>query len=509
VDSSGQVPVRLTMSTSHSLSERRLSRRQMLFGSAYVGAGFLAGLTALVGCAPAAAPTPTAAPAQAAKPTEAPKPAAAAKVDAALAAKRTTGKVPSTSTESFYIISWEGTGKIEKWQLGINSFFENFYPNMKLQFDWGVTDYWTKFSTLIGGGATVDMCWMHDTRSPTFSQNGMIKPLDEYLKTLPPQGWPESYYPTQVEEFRYKGKQYAFPYDWAPGAFYVNVDMLEAAGVQIPTENTTFDDLLKMAQKLTKNTGDPKTTQYGVILPTGSNTTFWFTRNFNGDLVSGDPPVSHFDDPNTVEAYQYLYDLLWTHKVMPNPEEMQALGGGSWQAFATGKVGLVYALNDASNSVANAVGKKFRITAAPTPKGKNPKRYQFVGGSAFAIPKTAHLPDIAYECMRWTLANPELLPKIGSMGAGGTFVSNMDFWEHGLPPESTGIPRDAFKKSFFDLGRTDGVPHVNFVGFLQWDPQVFTKNMSLLWSGAEKDVKKVVGQVHKETVEFLKTVPSS
>ncbi|HEY3111087.1 MAG TPA: extracellular solute-binding protein, partial [Chloroflexota bacterium] len=230
-------------------------------------------------------------------------------------------------------------------------------------------------------------------------------------------------------------------------------------------------------------------------------------RNFGGEQVVGDPPTSKFDDPNTVAAYQYIYDAIWKHKVMPNPEEMQVLGGGSWQAFASGKVGLVYALNDASNSVANAVGKRFKISAAPTPRGKAEKRAQFVGGSAFSIPKGSPHPDVAYELTRWVLANPENLPKIGSMAEGGTFVPRTDFWEHGLPPESTGISRDAFKKAFYDLGLRDGVYPNYFVGFLQWDPQVFNKNMSLLWAGQEKDVAKIMATVQKETVDLLKAQP--
>lgn len=363
--------------------------------------------------------------------------------------------------------------------------------------------------TTIASGAPLDFCWMHDTRSPTFANLGLLQPMDDYLKTLPPMGWPDRYYPTQVEAFRHQGKQYAFPYDWAPGAFYVNVDMLQASGVEMPTENWTFDDLLAAAQKMTKTTGDPKTAQWGVFLPTGSSNTDWITRNFGGEQVTGSPPTSHFDNPKTVAAYQYLYDLIWKHKVMPNPEELQLLGGGGPAAFASGKVGLVYALNDASNSIGQAVGQKFKITAAPTPKGKEGKRVQFVGGSAFSIPKGSPHPDAAYELARWILANPDNLKQIGPMGAGGTFVSNMDFWEFGLPPESTGIPKDAFKKAFYDLGLKDGVEPNYFIGFLQWDPQVFIKNMSLLWAGQEKDVGKVVNQVHTETVALLKTQPKS
>jgi multiple sugar transport system substrate-binding protein len=420
----------------------------------------------------------------------------------------TAGKTPATNADQFYIMSWEGKGKIEKWQLGVLTFFQAYYPKIKLQFDWGIPwgEYWTKLPTILAGGAPLDMCWMHDTRGPTLSSQGALLAMDDFFKQLPVPGWPQEYYPSQVKAFNYMGKQYALPYDWAPGAFYVNADMLQKAGVDIPTEKWTFDDLLAAAQKMTNNSTDPKQRTWGVILPTGSGSTYWITRNFNGNQVDGEPPASHFNEPGTIAAYQYLYDLMWKHKVMPTPEERQFVGGGDWEAFASGKVGLVYALNDASNSVAQAVGKKFTITAAPTPKGVADRRVQFVGGSAFSVPAKSPHPDVAYELCRWIVGNKDLLPKIGAMDAGGTFVSNSTVWESGLPPKSTNISQDAFKKAFYDLGLQDGIEPNYFVGFLQWDPEIYTKNTDLLWNGAEKDIAKVMNKIHADTQQLLATM---
>ena len=107
--------------------------------------------------------------------------------------------------------------------------------------------------------------------------------------------------------------------------------------------------------------------------------------------------------------------------------------------------------------------------------------------------------------MRWIVSNPALLPKIGSDTSGGTFVSNMDYWKDGLPPASTKIPQDAYQHSFYELGKQDGVEPDYFVGFLQWDPDVYNKLTSPLWSGQETDVKKIFGQVQQQTVALLQS----
>lgn len=344
---------------------------------------------------------------------------------------------------------------------------------------------------------------MHDTRCPTFASLGLLKSLDDDIKALRPPGWPNEFYPTQVKAFQYKGKQYALPYDWAPGAFYVNADLLQSAGVDLPTENWTFDDLLQNAQKLSKNTTDPKTSQWGVNLPTDSTNMFWIVENFGGEMVIGSPPTSHFNDPHTVKAFQYITDLIWKYKVMPSPSETQALGGGATQVFVSGKLGMMYGLNDGANSLAKAVNGKFKLTVAPTPKGSSGKRVQFVGGSAFAVPVKSPNPEIAYELARWIISNPDLLPKIASDPSGGTFVSRDTFWKYGLPPKETGIPGDAYTHAFHDLGLKDGVEPNYWVGWLQWDPDVYVKNTSLLWAGQTTDAAKVLNDVHNQTVQLL------
>jgi multiple sugar transport system substrate-binding protein len=61
----------------------------------------------------------------------------------------------------------------------------------------------------------------------------------------------EDYYPEVYDMGVIDGKLYAMPQTFATLAFYVNVDMFEAANIPIPDETWTYDDLIEIAKELT------------------------------------------------------------------------------------------------------------------------------------------------------------------------------------------------------------------------------------------------------------------
>lgn len=408
---------------------------------------------------------------------------------------------PSADTSgTFRAMSWETEAEMRKWQRHLDTFFADNYPNMTPQVDFGIAwdEYWTKLQTTVAGGAQLDLAWMHDSRSQSYAALGMLMPLDEFIAADPPEGWPEAFYPSQVDSFRYDGVQYAIPYDWATGGFYINLDVLDRAGVEIPTAAWTFDQLLAAGQAIKASAPNPDEA-WGFRLPTESHATNWIVRNFGGQQVTADPYTSHFADPGTIAAYQYLYDAIWTHEVMPAPEALEAMGLANQVAFASGLVGIFYSLNDEAFVFGEVVGDQAEWTMAPTPTGVD-GRYQFVGGSAFSIPTTAAFPEIAYQALKFTATDPANAPITAEMGS--MFVSRMDAWEAALPPAEAADP-EVYKLVFYDLGLEDGVAPLYFPGYQQWDSTIYKRNMDQLWANATSDVAGVLQQIHEETQQFL------
>lgn len=476
------------MSAEEERNQRKLSRRDFLKVSvALAGAGFLGA------CAPERVPE-----------TAEEETVAVEEVKELSADPWLTGNVPSDISTPFRIMSWEGEGEMRKFMLHINRFFDKYYPNVEPDVDWGISwgEYWTKLPALIAGGGEVELVWMHDSRTHVFASRDLLFPIDGYLDANTPPDWPDRYYPSQVEAFKHEGEQYAIPYDWAPGGFYVNLDMIEEAGVDVPDENTTWDELLDIALAMTKDTdGDGNMDQWGLgNIPMAPGGAYWVVKSFGGDYWDSGLNESKFLEEETVSAIQYIADLIWEHKVHPSAALLEGVGMGSELAFASGLIGIHYALNDVSFRMNEAVGGEFEWTVAPTPTGPG-GRYQFSGGSAWAIPVTSTQPDMAYELMTWVLCNPDNLPTTATMG--GSFVGHMDFYEYGLPPESTGVDKEQYKHAFYDLGKRDACYPNYHAMFQEWEGTVWVPNFDPLWIGEERNAEGACAKVHDGTNEIL------
>jgi len=480
-------------------NQHKYSRRDFL----KAGAG-LAGAGLLSACAPAAPPAPEVIVETVEVPVVETVEVPVEKIVEALD-PWLTGLVSPDAIGDFDMTSWEGEGEMRKWLLHVGKFFSKYYPNMEWNLDWGVdwVEYWTKLPTLLAGGTPLEMVWMHDSRVHTFASRDLLLPLDDLLANYPTPDWPDRFYPSQVEAFVHDGKQYAFPYDWAPGAWYVNLDILEEAGVDVPTEDWTWDDTLEAALKMTKFDANGNPTQWGLggltVFAEWTGGFYWIIKSFGGDFWTPDLTKSMMADPKTIEGFQFLRDLMWEHKVVPSAAGLSGMGLGEEFAFVSGLVGLSYGLNDVSFRFGEAIGDKFRWTVAPTPTGPA-GRFQFSGGSAFAIPKTSRQPDMAYELIRYVLANPDNLPTTAVMG--GALVGHMDFAEFGLPSESSGI-RDAFQHAFVEMGAKDPCYPNYHEKYQEWEYSVYAPAFGPIWAGELEDASVACQEADEGTQKIL------
>jgi multiple sugar transport system substrate-binding protein len=414
-----------------------------------------------------------------------------------------TGLIAPDIAGEFNMVSWEGEGEMRKWLLHIGKFFTTYYPKVKWNLDWGIdwNNYWSKITTQIASGTPIEMMWMHDSKIHAFATRNLLVPMDDWLTKYPAPGWPDHFYKSQVDSFMHNGKQYSFPYDWAPGMFYVNTELIESAGFKVPDENTTWDQILEMATKISKNQNDPKTAIYGLgNVPTSwTGGLYWILKEFGGDYWTSDLKTATISDPKTVEGITFVRDLMWKQKVAPSAAAITGLGLDMETAFASGRIALQYDLNDVSFRINEAIAGKFKWTVCPTPTGPA-GRFQFSGGSAFAIPTSSRQKDMAYELTRFVLANPDNLPTTAVMG--GALVANMDYAEFGLPPKSTGI-QDAFRHAAIEMGKKNPCMPNYHAKYLDWETTVWPL-MDPIWNGeANGDITPIITKVQEGTQKIL------
>ncbi|MFN8491337.1 MAG: extracellular solute-binding protein [Caldilineaceae bacterium] len=457
---------------------QRFNRRQML---QFMGVG-AAGL-ALAGCLP---------PPQATQSTGSGGEAAAAVGDLS---KWRLGKVDPNWNGTFKAFSWEDEGEMRKWQYHIGNFFKANYPKAKPEITWGVpwAEYWTKLPTAITGGDPPDLAWMHDTRVHAFAARDLLLPLDDFISANKPVDWPDAFYKSQVQAFQHDGKQYAIPYDWAPGGLYVNKTLLTDAGQKAPTENTTLDEFVEIAKAVSK----PDKNVYGVNLPYGWPAgLYWVFRSFGADFFAADLTKGLFDTEEAIAAIQWLADLRFKHNVAIRPENLQGIDN----PFSQGLVAMNWSLNDEAFKQGDLINKKFEWDVAPSPTG--PKgRFQFVGGSGWSIPKGAKNPDLAWELTRYVLSDPEVLPISAKMGS--QFVSRADMWEHAFDgAQDVGFSKDSYKHAFYDLGQKDGVVPPYHPKYSQWE-SLWSKHLDPVFIGEQKDVAAACKALNEDTNKLL------
>jgi len=281
------------------------------------------------------------------------------------------------------------------------------------------------------------------------------------------------------------------------------LDYMEAAGVEPPGEHTSFEEFTELANALTQDTdGDGDTDIWGisnmVSVGRGAGGAYWIIKSFGGELFNEENTASMMNSPETVAALQWLADLLWDSGAHPTAESVAATGFTTEFLFANGNVAMHYALNDAAARMWELVGDSFNWTVVPTPTGPA-GRYNFIGGSAFSVPASAAHPDLSYELIRFTLANPAHLCRTAAMGAALT--SQSEFHNCAAPDDAPYA--DAYHEVFSVIGARDGVSPAYQPKYLEWETSVWVANMDLLWTGEERDASVVVQRAHDQTNELL------
>lgn len=137
-----------------------------------------------------------------------------------------------------------------------------------------------------------------------------------------------------------KAEQYAFPFDFDLPALFYNKELFDAAGIDYPNDKWTWDDMLKAAIALTKDTnGDGQPDQYGF-----TNWYFhWATLIWanGGSLLTTDGTKPNLNTPEARQALEF-YAKLFSHNVNCSMADAKRLGSphppALWKA---GKIGMM------------------------------------------------------------------------------------------------------------------------------------------------------------------------
>jgi multiple sugar transport system substrate-binding protein len=196
------------------------------------------------------------------------------------------------------------------------------------------------------------------------------------------------------------GKIYGLPDNLTDLVLYYNKRLFNEAGIAIPSDTWTLEDMLTAAKKLTKR--DPnsgRTKQYGIYYWKRIQPIIW---QFGGQLYTDDRKKCILDSPESLAGIQFLYDLQFKHHVMPSlAEENQITNLGNWggamNLFAAEKVAML--VGGRYMTIIYRQQKDLDWSISPLPLGKFPTNHAL--SKAFIIPYNAKHPEESFRFVKF------------------------------------------------------------------------------------------------------------
>ena len=300
--------------------------------------------------------------------------------------------------------SWDSADALAPFEEAIAS-FEAAYPGVDVQLEDVPQGYGDKLLAQFASGTAPDVFQVGDGDVANFASKGVLEPLDEYIAGTKGSDPLDTsiFYPAIADIGKVGGATYLLTKDYSPLVFYYNKNLFDAAGLDYPTEEWTWDDLLNAAEQLTVTDDNGNVTQWGIQIPDGWGDAYW-TRGIlpiiyqnGGDIISADGTTTtgYMDSPETVAALQWYTDLFLTHKVAITKAAVDATSGAD--LFQAGQVGMLW--TGVWPMGGYITDETMNFGTAPLPAGAT--RGNSICWSGFAMYSQGENKDAAWAFLRW------------------------------------------------------------------------------------------------------------
>ena len=280
-------------------------------------------------------------------------------------------------------------------------------------------EYWANLNTQFTAGRAPDVFTDHLAFYPTFVENDVLLPLNEYIAR---DGVDLGQYLPGLADLwvGQDNRRYGLPKDWDTIAMAYNSAFLEEAGLTAdevsnaiwnPSDGGTFEDII--ARLSVDENGvrgdepgfDPANVAvYGLSFENPSNSasgqTSWgnFARSLGFELLADGNPWGtdyQFDDPRLAETLDWFARMIAAGYVTPLAD-LQGLG--FTEMFGAGQVALAINGSWAISSLVDTEGVD--VGFAPLPEGPE-GRWSIYNGLADSITADTEHPDEAWEWVKF------------------------------------------------------------------------------------------------------------
>ena len=293
-------------------------------------------------------------------------------------------------------------------------------------------EYFTKLQTAVSGGAAADVFWMNGPNFQLYAGNGVLAPLDG--DGIDPADYPEGL----IDLYTYDGDLYGAPKDFDTVALWYNKALFDAAGVEYPSADWTWDDLKAAAAKLT----DPATGQYGIAASQYGQENFYNSiAQAGGEVISADGTTTGYDTPEALAGIE-----LWTGLIADgsSPTAQQMTDTNPEDFFLSGKVAMFQNGSWAAIAYADNPDIADSVDVAPLPAGATGNQSVIHGVANVANAKSAHV-DLAKEFAEFASSKAAADIQADSGTVIPAFNGTQQAWVDALPQFDLQVYIDALE----------------------------------------------------------------
>ena len=277
-----------------------------------------------------------------------------------------------------------------------------------------------KFRSALSAGNPPDVVLLVSDASWDYGDQGELVDLGPFIKrdlNL------DDFYPATLEHcWGCDGNWYSLPLNWVASVITYNKDLFDEAGLDYPDETWTWEDFKVAACELTKDTdGDGSIDQWGAFVAPDHLQGDPIIWSMGGRVYDPADNRVHFSDPKSVEALQFLADLILKDECAPPGSLVDGWSQARTRPIATGRVGM--RINGSWMLGWFRDLTEFDWGIAPVPQGPE-GRFSYFGADTLHITKKAEergVTEQAWELVRWlvtpdggiswyTAANPGHMP---------------------------------------------------------------------------------------------------
>ncbi|WP_067841891.1 ABC transporter substrate-binding protein [Amphibacillus sediminis] len=276
----------------------------------------------------------------------------------------------------------------------------------------------------------------------------------------------DDFYEVGVEAYTHNGRLYGLPLRLGTVMMFYNKDLLDQHGLDYPDENSTWEEIIEMAEAIT----NPSEGVFGMNTLGGWwASTSQFTRSHGVRMLSEDFTEFTLDSPDGIELIEKMRYLVNDLNIAPNSSQIPE-GVDLWTSGRQGF--LIDGPWHILSSRANIEDFEWDMTSAPTMPGVEDTAPIF--SNAFHIAEASNNKEAAWEVIKfWTGAEAqEILAS-----------------EHAETPSRRSVAESDAYLDISDLGPE------NFASTLAAVEGAYPPEASLMWSEINGEVQNRLSRI--------------